>query len=895
MATPILKTKLYIPPVRPGMVSRPRLVDRLNAGLHRKLTLISAPAGFGKTTLLNEWATRSQRSVAWVSLDEHDNDLARFLAYFVAALQKVAANLGEGVLSAFQAPQPPPLESLLTTLINEMAAIPDPFALVLDDYHLITAQPIHSALTFLLEHRPPQMHMVIASRTDPPFPLALWRGRQQLTEIRITDLRFTPGEAAAFLNRITGLNLSADDVTALEERTEGWITGLQLAALALQGTASVQGQDDVPGFIKAFTGSHRYVLDYLTEEVLRRQPESVQSFLLETAILDRLTGPLCDALTGREDGTAMLAALEQANLFLVPLDDERRWYRYHRLFADLLRARLHEAHSDRVPELHRRAGAWYEQAGTIDEAVTHAIAADDLAHVGELIATHGMSLLLRGELTTLLRWISALPEGMVMRSAYICVLHAWALLLTGQVQAVESRLQQAERLLEKTSESELPGHVAAMRAYMAAQQGDVERTVELGHLALDRLGKQSEGIRGVVLFVLGAANMLRGDTAGAGQAMAEASVVGQRGGNIHIAVPALNALAGIQALQGHLHQAHTTAQEAIRLATGPSGRPLSIAGGPISALAELAYEWNDLESALDYARQSVQLSQRWGNAETLSNSYLTLAAALQARGDLAGAHDALQEAGRISRELVSTPPFLAQLHAGWVRLWLARGDLAAAARWAKGVAFDRLVPVHHAEALALARVRLALEQSDAAMQVLNHALEIARSQGLTGVTIEALALQALAYHAQGATDRALAALAEALSLAEPEGYVRVFADEGATMAALLRAAASPDTAATHSVNAEYVRKLLAAFDAPKHGGIEAIPSSLHTQPLIEPLSEREIEVLALVAEGLSNRDVARKLYIAESTVKSHLNTVYRKLDVKNRTQAVTRARTLDLI
>ena len=418
MPTSILATKLYIPPPRSKAVPRPRLVARLNEGLHRKLTLISAPAGFGKTTLVSEWVAGCERPVAWLSLDEGDNDLARFLAYLVAALQTITADMGKGLLAGLQSPQPPPIELILTTLLNEITTIPDHFVLVLDDYHVIDAQPVDHALTFLLEHLPPQMHLVIATREDPQLPLARLRARGQLTELRAADLRFTPSEAAEFLNQVMGLNLSADDIAALETRTEGWIAGLQMAAL------SMQGRSDTASFIQAFTGSHRFVLDYLVEEVLQRQPERVRSFLLQTAILDRLSGPLCDAVTGREDGRGMLDALERGNLFVVPLDDRRQWYRYHHLFADVLQARLMEEQPDQVSGLHRRASAWYEQNGLPSDAIRHALAAEDFERAADLIELAGPMVEESSLTATWLGWVRALPDELVRIRPVLSVRYA---------------------------------------------------------------------------------------------------------------------------------------------------------------------------------------------------------------------------------------------------------------------------------------------------------------------------------------------------------------------------------------------------------------------------------------------------------------------------------------
>jgi LuxR family maltose regulon positive regulatory protein len=926
VTAPILKTKLYIPPLRPKLVSRPRLIRRLDEGLHlgHKLTLVSAQAGFGKTTLLSEWAHHlhspepntqypiSNTAIAWLSLDENDDDPIRFWSYAIAALQTVHAGVGQEALVAFGAPQPPPLEALLAALINELTARPDPFCLVLDDYHAVKSSAIHRALAFLIEHQPPHMHLALATRSDPPLPIARLRGRGQMTELRVHDLRFTADEAAAFLNEVAGLGLSAGDVAALEARTEGWITGLQLAALALQAALSMQGREDVQGFIRAFTGSNRYVLDYLTEEVLKRQPEGVQSFLLDTSILERLSGPLCDAVCfGRAEtpgtggtpaqagipGTEMLAALEQANLFLVPLDGERRWYRYHRLFADLLRARAADLQPERLPGLHSRASTWYEENGLLDEAVHHALAAGDLARVGGLIEAHGMPMLMRGELTTLLRWIAALPEERIQASARICVLHAWALLLTGQVGAIESRLRTVERLQQAAPAGDLQGEIATIRAYVAAQQGDVERTIALARLALERLDPSSHGVRAIVSFVLGGACLLRGDVAAAAEALREAGTVGLQGGNVHIVAPALNALAGVQMLQGHLRQARTTAQEAINLATGPDGRLLPIAAGPTSALAELAYEWNDLEGALAYARQSVELSQRWGSSDTLCHGYLTLAQVLQARGDLEAVEDALCEAERVGSGIATTPLFPLRLRVAWAHLWLARGNLEAAGRWLEDAAWDPADLLHAPAVLAAARVRLALGQPGAALQGLASLLEQARAQDLDAVAIEALALQALAHRALGDSEHALEVLAEALSLAEAEEFVRRFVDEGEPMRSLLldfrsrigRRASRVGVGDAHRLLA-YANRLLAAYP-----GAQPATAATLAQGLVEPLSERELEVLNLIAVGFSNREIAEELVIAVSTVKSHTNHIFGKLAVQSRTQAVARAQELGLL
>jgi LuxR family maltose regulon positive regulatory protein len=895
MTVPLLQTKLFVPPPRPDLLSRPRLVRRLEDGLRpgQRLTLVSAPAGYGKTTLLSEWAAGTDQPVAWLSLDAGDNDPVRFWTYVVAALRQVDPDLGRGLPDALRSPQRPSMEGLLTPLINQFATLAEPLVFVLDDYHLISASPIHEGIAFLLEHLPGHTHLILATRADPPLPLARLRGRGQLTEIRQADLRFTTEEAAAFLNAVFGLDLSSRELAVLEARTEGWITGLQLAAL------SMEGRDDVATFLSAFGGSNRYVLDYLTAEVIQRQPKDVQTFLHQTSILDRLSGPLCDAVIGIgeeasqpegkatpfptfEDSQALLERLEAANLFVVPLDDRRVWYRYHSLFADLLQARLMEVYPDCVPELHRRASVWYEQAGMLDEALEHAVAAGDEARAARIVETHGRSLLLRGELTTVLRWIGSLPEEEIERSAPICVIHAWALLLTGQPASVEPRLDRVEQLVPPSSPS--LGDVAAIRTYLAAQHGDVPGTTTLAELALERLPSARLGERAVVFFALGGARFLQGDIDGAVEALRNAAAVGQEGGNVHLAASALSSLADIQVSRGKLHEAEATAQEAVDLVTGPDGRPLPIAAGAVSALAELAHEWNRLDEAIAYAREAVALARLWGNADPLSFAYLTLADVLIAAGLFDEARAALRDAEHLSRDVTLSPSFLPAWRANWVRLWLKKGNLTEAQEWAEALARESTVTANERETHVLAQVELALGRPDAALDAASRLLEVARAQGLTAWVVRGLALQALIYRARGHQAQALSALGEALTRAAPEGYVRSLVDLGPAMAPLLREAAA------QGITPDYANDLLSALSVS-----EGISAPSRAQPLVEPLSDRELEVLTLVAEGLSNRDVGRRLHIAESTVKSHLNHVYGKLAVDNRTQAVAKARALNLI
>lgn len=557
----LLATKLYIPPARPEVVSRPRLIEQLAPGLHRKLTLISAPAGFGKTTLVSEWLAGCGCPAAWLSLDEGDNDYSRFLVYLVAALQTIAPGVGSGVLAALQSVQPPPIESILTALLNDITTIPQDFVLVLDDYHLIDSQAVDHALTFLLDHHPPSMHLVITTREDPRLPLARLRARSQLTELRVTDLRFTTAEAAEFLNQVMALNLTAADVSALETRTEGWIAGLQLAAL------SMQGHQDTTGFIQSFTGSHTFVLDYLVEEVLERQPEPIQTFLLQTAILNRLTGTLCDAVTGQSDGRQTLVHLERANLFLMPLDNERRWYRYHHLFADLLRQRLYQRVDSTAPgegvnlsELHSRASAWFEANGFEIEAFQHAAAANDIDTAERLMEGDGTPLHLRGVVTPVLNWLDSLPAAVLDGRPSLWVAYASALMLSGQsFSGIEDKLQAAEAALHNAEPDsrtqDLLGHIAAIRATLGIPHNDVETMMTQSRRALELLDPDNHTIRIGAAWTLGYAAQLQGDRAAARQAYADIIAIGRASGDSIYTIAAIISLAQVQETDNQLPQA----------------------------------------------------------------------------------------------------------------------------------------------------------------------------------------------------------------------------------------------------------------------------------------------------------------------------------------------------
>ncbi len=908
---PLLATKLHVPQPPLQLVRRPHLVERLQQAVERPLTLIAAPAGFGKTTLLSTWLEHASLPAAWISLEQDDDDLTRFWSYVFTALARVHQGLGTSALSLLQAStlSPlPPIETVLTVWINDLATLPHEMALVLDDYHLITAPPIHRAVAYLVDHLPPQLHLVMATRADPPLPLARLRTRGHLTEIRAADLRFTSEEVIAFLTQALGPHLSSEDIAALEARTEGWIAGLQLAAL------SMQGRKDIPGFLQAFSGSHRYIIDYLVEEVLARQPEPVQTFLLQTAILERLQGSLCEAVMGvmREpggeaSGQAMLEQVEQANLFLTPLDEERRWYRYHQLFAEALRHRLQRRQPDLVPDLHRRASTWYEQHGLLREAVHHALTAADFAQAARLIEHSAEMTAKRGELATLRSWLEALPAELLRSRVELCLWQGWLLALSGQYDGAERLLQDLEpRLRTSTISSPLTatigsgepprqgvshrgliestGRVAAIRAFIAFRRGDAARTIDLALQALEQL-PQDQAFRGLVAWYLGIAYLESGDLAKGSASLTEARAISQAAGNSYVAFMATYELAQMQARQGSLHQADQSYQRALELGAERGG-PLAATGPAYVGRGELQREWNDLDRASHSLQEGIAKCQQTGNASIMLLGHITLARVKQAQGDAVGADLLIQKIPQILRSSHLSPLNAAYGSAWHARLALAQGDLAEASRWVQerqlGVD-DELSPPREMEYLTLARVLITQHRPREALPMLGRLLQLAERQGRMGNALGILVLQALANRAGGDEAGAMERLSRALSLAEPEGYIRLFVDEGEPIVALLLQAYA------RGIAPDYVATLLSAAGS----RTPAAPS--HADPLLEPLTERERDVLRLLVVGLSNQAIARELVITVGTVKRHINSIYGKLGVQSRTQAVARAHSLHLL
>ena len=883
MSAPLLTTKLNIPPLQPHLVKRPRLIAQLNYNLWhqeeflRKLTLFSAPAGYGKTSLAIEWINtisqsqsfeaKSKIRTAWLSLGDSDNDPILFLAYIIAAIQRIEPTFGEGTNQLIQSPQPPPGEVILTTLLNEIAAIAQPFILVLDDYHSIQTPAIHQQLGIFIESQPSTMHLVLISREDPLLPIARLRAHSQLLEIRQEDLRFSYEECADFLQNAMGISLLTEHVAALERRTEGWIAGLQLAAL------SMQGHPDPADFIQAFTGSSRFVLDFLVEEVFNRQSRRIQEFLIKTSILDRLSGPLCDAITQSQDGQTLLETLEQTNLFIVPLDQSRSWYRYHRLFAELLRHRLRNSNRIKEADLHNSASRWFRQHDFIHEAFQHAVSAENWGLAAELVTNASTEMLKRGEVSTLMRWFGKFPQEVILANPRLCFDYCWPLLLTAQFETAAPLLDHVEKFAQ-----EIPpflGEVLAAQAFLARGQGDNARMVERSQRALKLLPKDSNNSRCLVSINLVLAYWHMGQMEATEQVLDEAIETSQAIGNTYSLMTAIIFKGRVFAVRGQLHQAAEFFQQAI------------VEGGkiPINALAHLDmatlhYEWNQLTESDQHLQAAIELCQRGQNNEFLVGSLMFLTRLRVAQGDFRGAHQVLTQA----QDLIHTgeiPIGTAQRAVvTQTQLALTQEDLEGALQLA-----DQLNdhvdchPFYRFIGTTKARLLIAQQKFEDARIYLEQLYQTALQNGWTYAQIAIRVWQALAAETQ---DSAVEFIEDALEMAQPGGFIRTFVEGRERLIPVLQ------EASRRGITPDYVGRILTSMQA-------ADLIDPDQTPLVEPLSDRELEVLRLIVAGLSNREIAQNLVVSLGTAKTHIHNIYGKLEVNNRAQAIARAREFELV
>ena len=886
MPIELLNTKLYIPPVRLDLVPRPRLFSQLGPTATNRLILISAPAGYGKTTLISSWLQGNSIAATWLSLDESDNDPIRFLQYLIKALQQIIPTLDVELPSMLQGV---PSDSTMNLLLNALAQQASPFVLGLDDFHVIQSQPVLDMITVLVERMPPQMRLILLSRTDPPLPLARWRARHQMVEIRASQLRLSKDEIDCFLRTTMQLGLSDDDLGALEARTEGWIAGLQLAGL------SMQSHPDVHAFVTAFTGSQHYIMDYLVQEVLKRQPEPVRTFLLETSVLDRLCGSLCEAVIGDTtkltDGQAMLQELEQRNLFLIPLDGERRWYRYHHLFADMLNRHLEREMPSQIHELHLRASEWLERQGFIPEAIQHTLMAQDTERAIRLVEQNGCLLLMAGEVVTLNRWLEAVTP-FAPTHPWFAILKGWVLTLTGQQDQVSPILQSAERLLAPLEVTPIVqimrGALNTAQAHSARIQGDPV-AAEFARQALACLPTGdvlSDSLRSVASLILGDVSRMNGEMEEATQAYNEAMRIGLAADNPHLLILGNSNLADILFEQGQLHLAARKLSDALQMATRSDRSMPLIVDGVLGRLSQLAFEWNDLEGAERYARQCVELCQTSGNLEWAGVGNVMLARLEHVRGNAEKTIAAMRLAEQLACEYHASPQRSTWVQCALARLWLAQGNFDKVAHFLRQKSAtsngDLTYPQEPVYRILL-RMLLAQKEFGSALVLSGRLLQFAEATKCMGRVIEILVLRTIASQGKQDLAQALSVLEKALALAQPERYVRVFLDEGEAMARLLYHAKA------HHRGTGFVSELLAEMPNQSDG------ASASAQSLIEPLSARELEVLGLIAVGDANEEIAAKLIISIKTAKRHISNIYAKLGAKNRTQAVALARGLKLV
>lgn len=895
MVEPFLTTKLLVPTTRADIITRQHLIDLLKQSLSRKITVVSAPAGFGKTTLIGDWINQQKVSAAWLTLDEIDNDPIRFLSYFVKALQKIDPNFGETILEILQSTQAQINEPLLTALINEIAsAISIEFVYVLDDYHLVESPRINEIIAFILDHLPPSMHLVVATRSDPSLPVALLRGRGELLEIRQGDLRFTTEEAAEFLSRGRGLQLTPDQVAALTTRTEGWISGLQMAVI------SMQGHENVSEFIQSFTGSNRYIFDYLIEEILNRQPRNIQDFLLNTSILERLSADLCNVVMSQTNGQSILDHLERANLFIVPLDDDRHWYRYHQLFADLLQKQLMQKQPEHVQELHQRASSWFDKKGFSEAAITHALATRDYEFAAHVLEQNIPVMMGRGEKLSLIeKFFGKLPEEFVRSRPILSIQRIWGMTLSGRLDEAEERFREIESQPGIDKSKEISGHIALIRALIANIRGDMESAISLAHRADELLPTEDVVVRGMILYILGNGYLEIGNLNEAEQACEQIKQFGIVSNNLWTQTVAYHRLAQIKKLRGHLKEAQALCEELLQTAALRKAEQYGFLCGIYFELGDVLRECNNLDSARKMVTEGLDYADTWGIPTDLVSGYITLAHIYLAQGDLESAADGIRKAKK-AREMGSIFRVIqTKLDTCQVQMWLQQGNLNGASRWANEIEaklneFDQDKDfdfVSEMEFIGLARVWIATGNQgqnksflDKSKHLLSRLASSAQASQRFYRLIEILVLQAIVFDHLGDENQVFEVFGKSISLAQPEDCMRLFLDEGQTMQSILYRAQKK------GIGLPYTKTLLGAFDVQ----MRALPGL--TSPAIpEPLSDREMEVLLLLPTKMTAAEIAEKLIIAKSTVDTHIKHIYSKLGVNRRMEAIQRAKELDLL
>ncbi len=927
MSVSLMPTKLSMPQTRPKLVSRHRLFKQMNEGLRHKLTIISAPAGFGKTTLVVDWLTQNNQpnqgtslKFGWLSLEKADNDPVRFLTYFIAAIQQMSPTIGQEIQTTLASPQLPSVESLMMPLVQDIFHILnqsasndrtyDPaqkFILVLDDYHLINHQTIHSIITFLIDHMPPQMHLIMTSRRDPSLPLSRWRARAQLLEIRTSDLSFTLEEAAEFLSQVMDINLSKTDIQILEERTEGWIAGLQLAALSLKDEA------DKTAFVAAFAGDDRYIFDYLVDEVLNQLPENAQKFLIKTSFLDRLSAPLCDSLLQDDlngfcekenepvSSQKILEYLDQANLFIIALDTKRQWYRYHNLFADLLQKRLQETMPDQITQLHKQASDWYEQNGHIEEAIDCSLKARDFERAIQLIRQNNKKLMMRGKGTLVKTWLDTLPLDLVKIDPELYLIYAWIELMMDNFDQAEKYIQELKTVpldkLQSTQHKNFLAQISFTEGDIALSRGETAKAIDRFERALEELLEDEIPIREVGMLNLAQAYRLHGDFEKASQVMARLNHSKPETDNKFGVFIRIMNQAAHYAFHGELREALLIDQQFLKLLEEDENMnpPLSVVARVHIRLGNLFYERNQLDLAQESINRGFEIGQSILGGHHKLVGDVGLAKIIYAQGDVEQALLLLNQA-ITQNQSTGRGPEHEKAKAVLARLQLAQGSLAYVEQWATQQELDpedELSYLREFEYITLARLLLAQERFDTALQLLERLFFKAEEANRLQSLIEIWNLQALTYQLQSNTAKAIECVNQAVLLAEPQGFIRLFIDEGGPMAALLLRLSETYRQKNGQISSTLLTYLGKLFDSFELASSLVVNET--NNALVEGLTERELEILQLIVKGFSNRKIAAQLVVSENTIKTHARNIFRKLDVRSRIQAIAKAKELGLL